>query len=133
MAKIVGDKRLMENLRRLVRESPKIIAAVLFQEAVKIQKKSMERTPVEFNALRASHDTEKPKIKPGVSISTKIKVGGPAAPYAVHVHYRDDVKHSVGESRFLEKSINDAAKTLAKDIAAKAKAKIHAKMKRGKR
>ena len=120
----------MENLRRLVRESPKIVAAALYQEALKIQKKSMERTPVQFNSLRSSHETEKPKIN-SEGIRTRIKVGGPSAPYAVHVHYRDDVKHSVGESRFLEKSLNEARGSLAKNLAAKAKAKIHAKMKRG--
>ncbi len=129
MAEFRGDKRLMENLSRLIREAPKIVGDALFQEAVKIQKKSMGRTPVEFNALRGSHDTEKPKISSGV-ISVRIKVGGPSADYAVEVHYRDDLKHAVGESRFLEKSVNEAKTGLAAAVAQKAKAKIHAKMKR---
>jgi len=127
LAKIVGDKRLMENLRRLVKESPKIVAAALYQVAVKVQKKSMERTPVQFNSLRSSHETEKPKITSD-GIKTRVKVGGPAAPYAVHVHYRP-AKHTVGEDRFLEKSLNEAKNTMAKDIAKIAKRKIHAKMK----
>jgi len=128
LAKMVGDKRLMENLRRLVKESPKIVAAALYQAAVKIQKESMKKTPVATNALRSSHETEKPKIT-GDKIQTKIKVGGPSAEYAVHVHYRP-AQHTVGEDRFLEKALNEAKNTLAKDIAKNAKRKIHAKMKR---
>ncbi len=128
MAKLVGDKRLMENLSRLIREAPKIVAAALYQEALKIQKRSMQRTPVQFNALRQSHDTEKPKIT-STGIRTRIKVGGPSAPYAIHVHYRP-ANHAVGEDRFLEKSVNEAKSKLTENVAKRAKKKIHAKMRR---
>jgi len=114
-----------------IREYPRIFAAALFQEALKVQKASMNRTPVEFGPLKASHETERPKVTVGGDISTRIKVGGPSAPYAPAVHFRDEVKHSTGESRFLEKSLNEAASTLGRNVGATAKRKIEAKMRRG--
>jgi hypothetical protein len=84
------------------------LGAALYQEGLYIQRNSMRRTPVDTGALRASHETTEPAYKGG-EIEVAIQVGGPAAPYALIVHERLDVGHRVGEAKFLERSVTEAA------------------------
>jgi hypothetical protein len=44
--------------------------------------------------------------------------GGPSAPYAVIVHENLNVRHQVGQAKFLERPLNEAARGLAERIAA---------------
>ncbi len=113
----------------LIREFPREAARSLFLEARKIQKVSMKRTPVETGVLRASHDTEKPTQRAGL-IETKITVGGAASAYAVPVHFRDELKHRVGQARFLESALNDARSQLALNIAASIKKMVARKVRK---
>jgi hypothetical protein len=75
--------------------------------SIKVTKVSQQRTPVLSGALRGSHITHKAVVKWN-EITVLIEVGGPAADYAVHVHYRDELAHATGQSRFLESALNDA-------------------------
>lgn len=120
---VKGSARFNLNMRTLLAKYPDIAEKVLYQEGLAVQKESMKRTPVLTGALRASHETEKPK-RSGNTLSVRIKVGGPAAEYAPHVHFRDDLTHNVGQSRFLESAINDAAKDIAKRMAKKIEAEV---------
>lgn len=107
MASIRGSQRLKDNIQRLIREAPDDMGKALYAVAQQIAAASKRRTPVLTGALRASHHVTRPKHTWN-DISVTIEVGGPAADYAVHVHYRDELAHKVGESRFLEKSLNEA-------------------------
>lgn len=93
-------------------------AAALYAEALDIQKASMRRTPVLTGALRASHEVTRPEVS-RTEASVKILVGGPAAPYAVPVHERLDLKHRVGEAKFLERSVLEATAGFEERLAAR--------------
>ena len=80
----------------------------------------MKRTPVDTGALRASHETSLPSWK-GDNLEGTIKVGGPAASYAVPVHERMYVFNRHGQAKFLESTINESAPFLLKRIASRLK------------
>jgi len=90
----------------------------LYQEALLIQRESMRRTPVETGALRGSHETKPPETVGG-EVTVRIVVGGPAAPYALFVHENLEARHPVGEAKFLEKSVLEAAAELPARLAAR--------------
>jgi hypothetical protein len=107
---------LVARLEKLAIEAPKELGAAMYQEGLVIQGVSMSRTPVEFGALRASHATQRPDFS-GSDPSVQITVGGPSAPYAVYVHENLAAHHHVGQAKFLESAIKEAAPTFAASVA----------------
>ena len=114
----VGE--VLGNIKKLDHTIPLVAAAALYQEALVEQKKSMKRTPVDTGALRDSHQTSLPRRK-GQNLEVTIKVGGPAAGYAVIVHEDMEAKHEVGEAKFLENTIKESAPSLLARIAKRMK------------
>jgi len=114
--KIQGSERLKANLERLLRDAPDEMGKALHEVGRDISRESQKRTPVLTGALRASHVVHKAVVT-WDDITVLIEVGGPSADYAVHVHYRDELNHSVGQSRFLESALNDARPGLAFQLA----------------
>jgi len=106
-------RRKLENL---IRQIPDEVGKALSMEAEIEKKESMERTPVKYGVLRGSHEVMKPEIK-GRDISVAIVVGGPAAPYAVHVHYDYEAFHHVGQAGFLESTIMESKPYIAERVA----------------
>ena len=121
------SERLKANFAMLIREYPAEGKKALHQEALKVQKTSMKRTPVETGALRGSHETKTKKTSEG--FQSTIKVGGPAASYAVAVHYRP-AQHAVGQTLFLESAVNEAVRGLSKRLADRIKKEIERKVRR---
>lgn len=113
---LTGGTQLAARLARLAVEAPKELARALYEEALVETKESMRRTPVDTGALRGSHVTERPVIDQG-EISVAIRVGGPAAPYAVIVHEDLEADHPVGQAKFLESTILESAPFMGKRIA----------------
>lgn len=112
----------------MLKEYPAETKKALYAELRKMQKRSMALTPVKTDALRGSHVTEKVTQKGNV-ISGKVKVGGPSAGYAVHVHYRP-AQHAVGRDRFLETALNETKSKLQENLAKRIKRQVERKMKR---
>ena len=123
--------KVIGNMKKLDHTLPLVAAAALYQEALVEQKESMKRTPVDTGALRDSHQTSLPKWK-GQNLEVTIKVGGPAAGYAVIVHEDMEADHTkrgrksgdvgvVGEAKFLENTIKESAPFLLKRIAKRMK------------
>jgi len=112
----------------MLKEYPKEAAKALYVELGRLQKASMKLTPVKTDALRGSTEREKPKQQ-GNTISGKVKVGGPAAPYAVIVHYRP-AQHTVGQDRYLETALNNTLKGLQARLGKQIKKQVERKMKR---
>lgn len=108
-------------LDRIAKETPKIVATALYQEALVEQKEAMTRCPVDTGALRGSHQTQRPVIAGG-DISVAIVCGGPAAPYAVHVHENLEADHPVGEAKWLERTIRESAPFMAERIGKRVRA-----------
>jgi hypothetical protein len=112
--------KVIGNMKKLDHTIPLVAAAALYQEALVEQKKSMKRTPVDTGALRDSHQTSAPKWK-GQNLEVTIKVGGPAAGYAVIVHEDMEAIHPVGQAKFLESTILESAPFLLARIAKRMK------------
>lgn len=92
--KFTGDKKLVAEMRRLAREFPNETIAAMYQEGLALQAEAQRRTPVEYGTLRASAFTT---IAPS---KTKVEVGF-GADYAYWVHERTELRHVVGEAKFL--------------------------------
>ena len=76
-----------------------------------------KRTPVDTGVLRSSGHVQGP-FKDGDSWVIRLVFGGPAAPYAVFVHERLDLKHPVGQSKYLESVVQERSGKLSRDVAA---------------
>ena len=80
----------------------------LYAEAQNIRTSSMEKTPVETGTLKASHYATLPE-KVGDSIVCEVGAGGWAKDYAVYVHERTELRHKVGQAKFLETALKEAS------------------------
>ena len=120
MAITLDVGKVLGSMKKLDHTIPLVAAAALYQEALVEQKGSMKRTPVDTGALRDSHQTSLPRWK-GQNLEVTIKVGGPAAGYAVIVHEDMEAKHEVGEAKFLENTIKESAPSLLARIAKRMK------------
>lgn len=120
MAELAGTAAVTQACLAAAERLRKQGAAALYQEGLKIQRTSMERTPVDTGALRASHVTEQPVID-GMNISVRIVVGGPAAEYALKVHEDLSAHHETGQAKYLESAYNEAVSGLGERLAEKLK------------
>ena len=75
------------------------------------------RTPIRYGDLRESVTVTDPIIKKGRWIQCNVTAGGPTAPYAVYVHEDLLAWHEVGEAKFLERPLREAAPFLAGRVA----------------
>jgi len=117
----VGEmaRRLQEIVARMKRE----LETAVYQEALDVQRFSMRMTPVETGALRASHETKRPRTDSGGTIVVDIVVGGPSAPYALYVHENLDANHEVGQAKFLETAVLASQPTFASNVAKRLESK----------
>lgn len=117
-AELKGLDKMQRRLERMAQRVPTEVGRALLEEAHIERTESMKRTPVEFGALRASHEVEPPVVS-GRDVSVKITVGGPSAPYAIYVHEDLDAHHNVGQAKFLESTIMESRPYMARRIAAR--------------
>lgn len=123
--KMLGVKAMRRKMAALSAKIPDAVGAALYSEALIEMAESMMRTPVDTGALRASHETMKPEYANArTEISVTIKVGGPAAPYALAVHEDMEAFHRTGEAKFLENTIKESAPFIGKRVAARLKAAL---------
>lgn len=102
-------------------------AGVALREEAEIEMtEAKQRTPVGTGALRASgHVTGPTPTADGTEV--KLAFGGPAAPYAVHVHENLDAFHPNGSAKFLESVLNESAPYMASRVAARLAARMAGK------
>lgn len=86
----------------------KEIARALYQETNVELVEVKKQTPVDTAALINSEFVDGPHIK-GRNIFCNIYAGGPAAPYAMHVHEDLDAHHPKGKAKYIEDPINESA------------------------
>jgi len=99
------------------------LAVVLYRRAEEIMTEAKGLTPVDTGNLKASGHVQKPVITDS-GVSVTLGFGGPAAPYALPVHERLDVRHRIGQAKFLETPMLAAAKTLEATLAAALRAEL---------
>lgn len=108
--------RFRLGMKKIAKASNQELAAAVYEEALLVEQESRRRTPVDTGALRASHVTTIPEINKD-EIRVEISVGGPAAPYAVAVHEKVEVRHPVGQAKFLESAVLEAAREFPTRVA----------------
>lgn len=111
----------LASVQRLIRVMGDLaIDAFVFamrEEAELIMTEAKRRTPVKTGALRDSGVV----MQQGQGADTvfTLQFGGPAAPYAVYVHYDLTKHHDNGQALFLESAIQEALPGLSDRIAAR--------------
>ena len=114
--KIFGEKQIKAKMAAVGSRVHTAVGVALYNEGLIEMAESMERTPVDTGALKGSHITEHPEYK-GQDVSVTIKVGGPAAPYAVVGHEDLEAFHTTGQAKFLESTIMESAPHMKNRIA----------------
>lgn len=94
--------------------------AALYQEAERIMTEAKKRTPVEFGTLKNSGHVQPPEREAN-SVSVTMGFGGSAEDYAIVQHEDLSFHHNVGEAKFLENPIREAAPHLLERIASRIK------------
>lgn len=101
-----GVDELQDLLTKMTKLARDGMRAGLHEAASDIMDEAKERAPLDMGDLRGSGYVGHPKQE-GTEISVPIGFGGPAAPYAVVQHEREDFNHDVGEAKYLEKAIDN--------------------------
>jgi len=112
--KIDGMDELLEALKEIGEEAPKVAGAALYEHGQNIMVDSVEMAPLgETGALRGGAYCTLPDDEGGVEIG----YGGPAGPYLVRQHEDTTLKHKVGEHHFLTKAVQKHAGNLTRTLA----------------
>ncbi len=94
----MSAEEIQRNLRKYEKRYKKALAAALYQEGYKILGAAVLQTPVDKNRLRGSQYIS-PPIKTDTNMRCELGFG---TNYAVYVHERVDIGHTVGNAKFLE-------------------------------
>lgn len=113
---VTGLREMQAKMQRLAQRFPDEVERALHQEAEIEATEAKRRTPVDTGNLRGSIHVEGP-TRAGRTVSAAIVAGGPAAPYALHVHEDLEAFHKVGEAKFIERPLMEAVPHLAERIA----------------
>lgn len=112
-----GEKRLERVLQDLPRIAATELAKALFREAEQIMTRSQrDFVPVDLGVLRASGHVAPPDIR-GDRVTVELGYGGAASAYALVQHERLDFHHDVGQAKYLEQPVLEAAAGLGGRIA----------------
>lgn len=115
-SQMVGGKEFAARLQNVRQKCPTLLAMAMVEEAMKIKEVSQSRTPVDRGWLRDDQAVLKPEIH-GNEVTVRIGVGGRAEKYCVYVHEMTWLYHKIGQAKFLESAVNDAAPGYGKRIA----------------
>lgn len=125
--KLTGVKQLKNNLLKLAKEKgPSEYGKIVLRALVLIEKNSAKRTPVgKTGNLKASglgHSkllASAPSGAMGYTTNT--------ADYAIYVHERLELKHTVGEAKFLENAVNEIKPKIEKKFASELRSEMFTK------
>lgn len=112
MLTIEGAASVEKSLRRLIEQIPDRAAQTLNAVAEETMTVSKDRTPVKTGRLKRSGNVSKHAT--AEDLSAELSYG---TEYAVHVHERLDLRHTVGQAKFLESAVNEAVKVLGPRVA----------------
>jgi len=114
---IKGMKELKKALKSKGNQANEALAKALYQEAETIMNQAKRITPVDTGTLRNSGHVQQPKITRN-AVEVMMGFGG-AAEYAIYVHENIHVRHRVGQAKFLEQPLNQAASGLSQRLASR--------------
>jgi len=113
--KIKGIKEVKKNLREYPYKTLKALGKATYEESQIILGESKKQCPVDTGTLRSTGHVTEPKYTKS-SVEIQIGYGGAAAPYAIYVHERLDLRHKVGKAKFLEDPMKEALPKLPSSI-----------------
>ena len=113
---VTGLSELQQALKALGLNMLVEAGNALRAEGELIVTEAKRRTPVLTGVLRDSGHPIGPEID-GRSVSVKLTFGGAASGYAIFVHENVAAHHHVGQSKFLESAVLEAAPYLAGRVA----------------
>jgi hypothetical protein len=114
---VQGVAELNAKLRALGENIPEEAGAELYRQAEDVMGDSKQNyVPVDTGTLKSSGYVELPE-RDGDQLRVEMGYGGAAAPYAIYVHERLDVRHPVGQAKFLELPLLAAVETIFTAIA----------------
>lgn len=123
-ATLTGDAEAMEKLREALGERfEQAVGAGLYLAANNVMTDAKRRVPVDTGTLRGSGYVTLPELVDGHPV-VEAGFGGPASDYAVVQHEATELHHDVGEAKFLENAVNEAASRFARDVATIASAAV---------
>ena len=110
----------IDNLNRILdsveKQAPERIGAALRTEGERIMTDSKRNyVPVYQGTLRASGHVQGPTLRRN-SAEVTLGYGGAAAAYALVQHERTDYAHTVGQSKYLERPVHNAAQGFARRL-----------------
>ena len=115
----MGMDKALRELHRIKTVTPRQLGGALYREAEHIMTRSKAQfVPVKDGILRASGHVEQPEYS-GNRISVTLGYGGAASAYALVQHERTDYQHTVGQAKYLEQPVNEAAAGLGQRVAAR--------------
>lgn len=106
--RLTGIPELRKALQDAEPLAMKALAAGMFEEQSVVIARSQERVPVDTGVLRGSGTVLPPDIS-GSRVEVVAGYGGAAAGYAIPVHERMGVNHTVGQAKFLESAFLERA------------------------
>lgn len=81
-----------------------------------MRRSKAEFVPVRTGMLKSTGRVEEPRWR-GDVVTCQLKYGGPDAPYAKDVHERANVYHPVGQFKYLQAPLYEAAGSFASWVA----------------
>lgn len=105
---LVGSQELSQRIAQLGQQGEWAAARALYAEGVNLRTDAMDHCPVETGTLKKSHYTSLPE-KVGEALVVEVGAGGWAKKYAVYVHERTELRHKVGEAKWLENALKRAS------------------------
>ena len=114
-----GGPKLIAVLRRLGDAGPAAAGRALYHEGERIMTAAKRLTPVRFGALRNSG-----QVVAESATRVVLAFGNDAVSYAVYVHENLQARHHVGQAKFLERPLLEAARGLDARLAADVRRQI---------
>ncbi len=114
---IDGLDKLQTRLKTSEKNAVRQLGRGVFVEAQRIMTTSKrDFVPVDQGTLKASGHVDPPTVR-SKTVEVVLGYGGAAAAYALVQHERTDFKHTVGQSKFLEKPVRAARSGFSKRVA----------------
>ena len=115
----IGMDKALGKLRDMRTVTPRRLAGALYREAESIMTRSKaDFVPVDTGVLKASGHVQPPEITRG-RVSVTLGYGGAASAYALVQHERTDFHHTVGQAKYLEQPVLEAAAGLGQRVASR--------------
>lgn len=112
---VTGTEEMAQVLKQLSERAAPAMAKALTNEAERIMGEAKDLCPVDTGTLKASGHVQEPELI-GERVSVTMGFGGAASDYAIIVHEDLSAYHPVGQAKFLEQPLMEAAGSMESRI-----------------